>query len=80
MPGSRAWEPTVGQMGLTGVQVLGKSMPTTWEQSSIKLGWMRIRTKMTYQNYEGAVRTGSVRGHTLKAVNKKVCIHVERVM
>lgn len=80
MPGSRAWEPTVGQMGFTGVQVLGESMPTTWEQSWIKLGWMRIGTEMTYKDYEGSVRTGSVRGCMLKAVNKKTYIPVERAL
>lgn len=59
VPGSRAWQPIVGQMGFRGAQVLGKSMPTTGEQSWIKLGWMRIGTEMTYMNYEEAVRTRS---------------------
>lgn len=76
MPRSRAWQPIVGQMGFRGAQVLGKSMPTTREQSWIKLGWMRIGTEMTYMNYDEAVRTRSE--DTLKAVSEKVSIHIGR--
>lgn len=49
-----------------------------WEQSWIKLGWMRIGTEMTYMNYEEAVRTGSE--DMSKAVNEKVNVYVERAV
>lgn len=71
MPRSRAWMPTVGQMGFRGAQVLGKSMPTNLGASWIKLGWMKIGTEMTYKSYKEAVRTGSVKD-MLKVVSEKV--------
>lgn len=43
----------------------------TWEQSRIKLGWMKIGTEMTYRSYEGAVRTGPIKD-VLKVVSEKV--------
>ncbi|XP_032485284.1 LOW QUALITY PROTEIN: acyl-protein thioesterase 2-like [Phocoena sinus] len=57
----------------------------TWEQSRIKLGWMKIGTEMTYRSYEGAVRTGPIKDvlkvnaasnkplFTCKAEAEKVC-------
>lgn len=78
MPRGRAWQPTVGQMGFRGAQVLGKSTPTTWEQSCIKLSCMRLGSEMTYMNDEEAVRTGSE--DMLQAVSEEVSTHAERAL
>lgn len=49
-------------------------MPTTKEQSWIKLGWRKIGREITYMNDEEAVRSGS--DDALVPVSEKVSIHV----